>query len=138
MKIAEIHIYSHDLPVRNGPYTMANSEIWSLDTTLVKLVSNNGLVGWGETCPLGTTYAEAHAAGARAALAVIAPGLIGMEALPLTLHRQMDAMLCGQHGPGHRAFRSVGKTHRRECFVTTGWRGEKSNTIVLCNRYRHS
>lgn len=97
MKIAEIHIYSHDLPVRNGPYTMANSEIWSLDTTLVKLVSNNGLFGWGETCPLGTTYAEAHATGARAALSTIAPGLIGLEALPLTLHRQMDAMLSGHH-----------------------------------------
>ena len=82
MRIAEIHIYAHDLPVKNGPYTMAKAEVYSLDTTLVKVVADNGLVGWGETCPVGPTYAEAHAAGARAALAQMAPGLIGCECWP--------------------------------------------------------
>lgn len=95
MKIAEIHIFKHDLPVKNGPYTMANAEVWSLDTTLVKLVADNGLIGWGETCPVGPTYAEAHASGARAALIEMAPGLIGTEALPLTLHRRMEGLLNG-------------------------------------------
>ncbi|NOC91542.1 MULTISPECIES: mandelate racemase/muconate lactonizing enzyme family protein [Ruegeria] len=97
MKIAELHIYSHDLPVKNGPYTMANARVWALDTTLVKIVSDNGLIGWGETCPVGPTYAEAHAAGARAALVEMAPGLIGTEVLPLALHRRMDGLLNG-HG----------------------------------------
>ena len=46
MRIAEIHIYAHDLPVKNGPYTMAKAEVYSLDTTLVKVVADNGLVGW--------------------------------------------------------------------------------------------
>jgi L-alanine-DL-glutamate epimerase-like enolase superfamily enzyme len=95
MKIKEIHIYSHDLPVRNGPYTMANAEVWALDTTLVKLVTDNGLVGWGETCPVGPTYAESHAAGARAALQQMAPGLIGAGVAPLMLHRRMDGLLNG-------------------------------------------
>lgn len=95
MKIAELHIYSHDLSVKNGPYTMANAQVWSLDTTLVKVVADNGLVGWGETCPVGPTYAEAHAAGARAALAEMALGLIGVEVLPLSLHRRMDRLLNG-------------------------------------------
>lgn len=97
MKIAEIHIYQHDLPVKNGPYTIANAEVWSLDTTLVKLVSDTGLIGWGETCPVGPTYAESHAGGARAALAQMAPGLIGAEVAPLTLHRTMDGMLNGHN-----------------------------------------
>lgn len=97
MKIAEIHIYSRELPVKNGPYTMANAEVWALDTTLVKLVAENGLVGWGETCPVGPTYAEAHAAGARAALATMAPGLIGADVLPVPLHRRMDAVLNGHN-----------------------------------------
>ncbi|WP_293573812.1 mandelate racemase/muconate lactonizing enzyme family protein [Phaeobacter sp.] len=95
MKIAEIHIYQHDLPVKNGPYTMASGAVWSLDTTLVKLVADNGLVGWGETCPVGPTYAEAHAAGARAALSAMGPGLIGTACMPLTVHRRMDALLHG-------------------------------------------
>ncbi len=97
MKIAEIHIYSHELPVKNGPYTMANAEVWALDTTLVKLVAENGLVGWGETCPVGPTYAEAHAAGARAALATMATGMIGAEVLPVPLHRRMDVVLNGHN-----------------------------------------
>lgn len=95
MKIAEIHIYQHGLPVRNGPYKMANAEVWSLTTTLVKLVADNGLCGWGETCPVGPTYAEAHAAGALAALREMAPSLIGAELLPVPLHRRMDSLLHG-------------------------------------------
>jgi L-alanine-DL-glutamate epimerase-like enolase superfamily enzyme len=96
LKIAEIHIYQHDLPVRNGPYTMANAEVWALDTTIVKLVGDNGLVGWGETCPVGPTYQPHHAAGARAALAEMAPGLIGANPLQaVTLRRRMDGLLNG-------------------------------------------
>ena len=36
MEIAEIHIFQLDLPVKNGPYSMANAKVYSLDTTLVK------------------------------------------------------------------------------------------------------
>lgn len=98
MKILEIHIYQHDLPVKNGPYTMANAKVWALDTTLVKLVSDGGLVGWGETCPVGPTYAESHASGARAALTEMAPGLIGLDMLGIrVLHRQMDGLLNGHN-----------------------------------------
>ena len=97
MEIAEIHIYQHDLPVKNGPYTMASSAVWELDTTLVKLFSDTGHVGCGETCPVGPTYAEAHAGGARAALKVLAEGLIGTEAVPGILHRQMDRLLNGHN-----------------------------------------
>ncbi len=96
MKITEIHVYAHDLPVRNGPYTMANAEVWALDTTLVKLVTDTGLVGWGETCPVGPTYQPHHAKGARAALAEMAPGLIGADPLtPIALRRRMDGLLNG-------------------------------------------
>ncbi|SDW32516.1 L-alanine-DL-glutamate epimerase [Ruegeria halocynthiae] len=97
MKIAEIHIYSHDLPVKNGPYTMARAQVWALDTTLVKLIAENGLIGWGETCPVGPTYAESHASGARAALAQMAPDLLGAEVSPLGLHRRMDDLLNGHN-----------------------------------------
>ena len=87
--------FTHELPVVDGPCRMATAEVWSLTTTLVKLVSETGVTGWGETCPVGPTYAEAHAGGALAALAQIAPGLVGAEALPLAARRQMDARLNG-------------------------------------------
>jgi len=61
MKISEIHIYQVDLPVKNGPYTMANAQVYQLDSTLVKIVADNGMFGWGETCPVGSTYQPQHA-----------------------------------------------------------------------------
>ncbi len=97
MRIAELHIYQHDLPVKNGPYTMANAQVWSLTSTLVRLISDTGLEGWGETCPVGPTYAEAHANGACAALMEMAPGLIGAEVTTLTLHRAMNGLLNGHN-----------------------------------------
>ncbi|MET1413398.1 mandelate racemase/muconate lactonizing enzyme family protein [Roseibium sp. HPY-6] len=97
MKIKSVEIFRHDLPVKNGPYTMANAEVWALETTLVKLIADNGLVGWGETCPVGPTYAEAHARGAQAALQQMAPALIGTEVLPLTMARTMHAELNGHN-----------------------------------------
>ncbi|MGE7370364.1 mandelate racemase/muconate lactonizing enzyme family protein [Neorhizobium sp. NPDC001467] len=97
MKIVEIHIYQHDLPVNGAPFHIAGTELSTLETTLVKIVADNALTGWGETCPVGPTYAEAHAGGARAALQLMAPQLVGIEALPLTLHRQMDKLLAGHN-----------------------------------------
>lgn len=96
MKITEVHIYSHTMPVMNGPYTIASSKVYSLDTTLVKLVADNGLFGWGETCPVGPTYQPHHAKGAVAALEEMAQGLIGANPLqPLLLRRRMDSLLNG-------------------------------------------
>lgn len=96
MKITELHIYSHALPVRDGPYRMANALVWSLETTLVRLVTDTGLEGWGETCPVGPTYQPHHALGARAALIEMGQGLIGANPLhPLALRRRMDGLLNG-------------------------------------------
>lgn len=98
MRIAEISVYSHRLPVKGGSYKMALTEVHELDTTLVKVVADNGLVGWGETCPVGPTYQPQHAAGARAALFEIAPGLIGANPLqPVALRRRMDDLLNGHN-----------------------------------------
>lgn len=98
MKITELHIYRMNRPVLNGPYTMARANVYALDTTIVKLVTDTGLIGWGETCPVGPTYAEAHADGARAAIGAMAQGLIG-EAVPhaLAIHRAMDGLLTGHN-----------------------------------------
>ena len=95
MKIKELHICAHQLPVKNGPYRMANALVHALDTTLVKIVTETGTVGWGETCPVGPTYAPAHALGARAALAEMGQGLIGAALHPVMLRRRMDGLLNG-------------------------------------------
>jgi L-alanine-DL-glutamate epimerase-like enolase superfamily enzyme len=98
MRISRIEVYQRDLPVTNGPYRMARTAVESLDTTVVRMVTDTGLVGWGETCPVGPVYQPHHAGGARAAIAEIAPGLIGIDPLASGPARvAMDERLNG-HG----------------------------------------
>ncbi len=75
---------------------MSNVVINSLDTTIVEIVTDRGIVGYGETCPLGSTYQPQHALGARAALAELGPHLIGQNPLHINLiNQRMDATLAG-------------------------------------------
>ncbi len=98
MKIAEIHVYQHDLPVTNGPYKMANASVDFLDTTIVEIITSAGVVGYGETCPVGPTYQPQHALGARAALEQLVPALIGENPLLVSnLHQLMDLNLNGHN-----------------------------------------
>ncbi|WP_296744577.1 mandelate racemase/muconate lactonizing enzyme family protein [Mesorhizobium sp.] len=104
MRIDRINVYSAQLPVKGGVYRMASADVEALDSTLVEIVTTNGLSGWGETCPIGPVYQPHHALGARAAIAEIAPGLIGAEIASIRLlAKQMDERLNG-HGYAKAAF----------------------------------
>lgn len=95
MRIAEIHLYQVDLPARGG-YRMSGGTPSALDSTVVQVVSDTGLSGWGETCPVGPTHAPAHARGARAALTEMAPALIGATVTgPAALRRTLHGLLHG-------------------------------------------
>ncbi len=96
MKISEVHVYRKDLPVKDGPYTMSGQIINRLDTTIVRLVSDTGLVGWGEVCPLGLLYAPVLPSGVRSALCEMASSLVGVSVQPLTVRRALDQAVNGQ------------------------------------------
>mgnify|MGYP001433355604 CR=1 FL=1 len=96
MKIRRITLFQHDLPVKGGTYRMANASVTHLDSTIVRVESDCGTVGWGETCPVGPTYAPSHAEGARAAITEMAPNLIGVHLdKRVLLNREMDSLLNG-------------------------------------------
>jgi len=98
MRISEIHIYQHDLPVVGGEFRTSQTSMASFDTTIIEIVTENGLVGYGETCPLGPVYQPHHAAGARAALRHMGPYLIGLNALGIECVRDaMDEALSGHN-----------------------------------------
>lgn len=98
MRIEQINVYRALLPVVGGAYRMASATVEALDSTVVEIVADNGLSGWGETCPVGPVYQPHHALGARAALEEICPGLIGADAMsPRAVARLMDGRLSG-HG----------------------------------------
>ena len=97
MKITEIRVYQHDLGVAGGRYQMSISSLGAtLDSTVVEVVTDEGLLGYGETVPLGPAYQPQHALGARAAIAEVAPALIGMDpTLPSLINDAMHKALSG-------------------------------------------
>jgi L-alanine-DL-glutamate epimerase-like enolase superfamily enzyme len=98
MRIKQIRVYSKLLPVKGGAYRMASATVKHLDSTIVEIVTDSGLSGWGETCPIGPVYQPHHTLGARAALQEIAPALIGSEMDSVrNIYRLMDGALSG-HG----------------------------------------
>ena len=104
MRIEAINVYTAALPVKGGAYRMASDTVQSLDSTLIEIVASDGLTGWGETCPIGPIYQPHHTLGARAAIAEIAPGLIGQEVSSIRLlAKRMDERLNG-HGYAKAAF----------------------------------
>ncbi|MEM7564935.1 MAG: mandelate racemase, partial [Pseudomonadota bacterium] len=86
MRISEIHLFQKRLPIVGGPYTMSRITLHEIETTIVKMVSDTGIIGWGEVAPIGPVYQPSHAKGALAAISEMAPALIGESALsPLLL-----------------------------------------------------
>ena len=97
MNIRKISVFAHELKVVNGPYVFSGGTLGALTTYLVKVEADNGLIGWGETCPLGPTYQPAHALGAEAGLREMAPKLVGTAALPRPAMALMDQLLDGHN-----------------------------------------
>jgi L-alanine-DL-glutamate epimerase-like enolase superfamily enzyme len=97
MKISRISAYRVELPLVEGSYKWSGGKSVSVfDSTIVSVETNEGLVGYGEVCPLGPFYLPAYAAGVRAGLQELAPHLIGLDPRELgVLNQRMDAALKG-------------------------------------------
>ena len=98
MKITRITVYQLDMPL-SEPYFLSGGRLKfeSLDSTFVKIETDDGLVGWGEGCPWGHTYLPAHGPGIRAGIETLAAFLIGEDPRSIEhINRLMDVQL-----PGH-------------------------------------
>lgn len=124
-----------DLPLSDKSYRMsAGGAYTAFDSTIVEVVSDAGISGWGETCPVGPVYQPQHALGARAALTQLAPGLIGNVVTgPLAVRRSMDKLLNG-HNYAKAAidiaiYDLIGKTYgMRVCDLLGGATTESVNS----------
>jgi cis-L-3-hydroxyproline dehydratase len=97
VKIARIDVYGYDLTYVHGSYVMSGGRVIdSLPSTVVRITTDDGIEGFGETCPLGPAYLPAHGEGARAALRELGPLLLGLDPRePVVVYDRMDAALLG-------------------------------------------
>lgn len=80
MRISRITVYQVDLPLADGCYSWAKAKTMTTgDSTVVRLDTDEGLTGWGETCPLGANYLASYPQGIRAGVGVLAPHLLGLD-----------------------------------------------------------
>ena len=97
MKVTAVKVYQVDLPLREGSYRWSGGKsVTVFDATVVELVTDAGISGWGEVCPLGPVYLPAYAAGCRAGIVEVAPALLGADPRQVAaVNRRMDRALAG-------------------------------------------
>src|SRR6476620_7665943 len=97
MKISRIFAYRVELPLHEATYQWSGGQsVTIFDSTIVRVETDNGLIGHGEVCPLGPFYLPAYAEGVRVGLRELGPHLLGEDPRQLLkLNRVMDAALKG-------------------------------------------
>jgi L-alanine-DL-glutamate epimerase-like enolase superfamily enzyme len=95
--VERFEVFGYELTYAHGVYSMsAGRNVNALESTVVVLSTSDDMRGYGETCPLGTSYLPAFASGARAALRELAPAVIGADACnPAGLSSALDSALAG-------------------------------------------
>src|SRR5262249_46167538 len=74
MKIARILAYRVELPLHETSYKWSGGKSATVfDSTIVRVETDEGLVGHGEVCPLGPFYLPADAGGVRAGIRELGP-----------------------------------------------------------------
>lgn len=104
MRITRITVWQRTMPL-NEPYWLSGGRLKfeELDSTFLRIDTDEGLSGWGEACPWGHTYLPAHGPGVRAGLETIAPAVIGLDPRGFeSINAVMDMTL-----PGHPYVKSA-------------------------------
>lgn len=97
MEIRRIQVFQVDLPLREGRYAWSGGKFVDVfDSTIVRIETDEGAVGYGEVCPLGPFYLPAYGKGARTGIAELGPHLLGQDPTQImVVNRWMDAALKG-------------------------------------------
>jgi len=95
--IDRVDVFGYDLTYAHGDYVMSSGRVVGrLPSTVVRITTHGGIQGYGEACPLGSTYLPGFGGGARAALRELAPALLGADAANLAaVNGLMDSTLRG-------------------------------------------
>ena len=99
MHISRIDVYQAHYGLQDSTYAWSGGHsVAGFTTTVVKLSTDEGLSGFGEVCPLGSGYMEAHAGGVPEGIRALGPALLGQDPTRLrAINAVMDASLGGHH-----------------------------------------
>ncbi len=155
MRVTEISVYQVDLPFDRGSYKLSGGRSWeAMDSTVIRVDTDAGIVGWGETCPFGPNYLEAFARGARAGIGELAPTLLGQDpSQPGVIYASMDFNMLGhpyvKHAIDMACWDILGKLAKQPLYTlfggmlsefppTAGWiptaHGDWLNEVVASHR----
>lgn len=80
MRIIGVTAHTYDASYTHGPYTMSRGRVSPSQPSLVVRVDTDaGVTGWAEVCPHGRTYLPSFFEGELAAVAVLAPSILGLD-----------------------------------------------------------
>ncbi len=80
MRIRRVSVYSVTLHHAAGPFVMSGGRISTeQDSTVVRVETDEGLVGYGESCVISPDYAPGFAGSTRAVLGLLARALLGQD-----------------------------------------------------------
>ena len=96
MRIDKVSVHQVDVPIK--PATISHDRVMSVfDITLVRIGTDEGIEGWGDTVPWGANFVPAFAEGARAGIEFLAPKLIGRDPRDVAaINDLMDFEMAGQ------------------------------------------
>jgi L-alanine-DL-glutamate epimerase-like enolase superfamily enzyme len=99
VKITRMQVFTYEAAYRKGEYSMSGGRVSPHQPSLVlRIDTDAGLTGWGETCPHGRTYLPSFFEGELAALTVLTPLLLGQDPRNLAaVHYAMDRGLLGNN-----------------------------------------
>ena len=99
MKINQIDVYQINYKLLDDTYAWSRGQsVESFVSTIVKISTDEGFVGFSEVCPLGSAYMEAFSGGVPSGINEIGPLLIGKDPCQLNVVAStMDLALSGHN-----------------------------------------
>ncbi len=103
-KLRQLACYEVEIPPQKDTYVMSHGrELTSFPASVVKVTADDGTVGYGEACTLGSDYLDGHPNSARATIELLADFALECAVLDANILADgMDELVVG-HLPGKAA-----------------------------------
>jgi L-alanine-DL-glutamate epimerase-like enolase superfamily enzyme len=97
MRITRVSVFAVRYTLAGGTFRMSGGRVASeQDATVVRVETDDGYIGYGEQAVFSANFLPAHGAGARAALTLLAPALLGADPRQVdVVYARMDGALKG-------------------------------------------